>query len=203
MTYNIDMEELNNIKELSELGNALIVDLTKLKVLVASPVPHINAICSCRNTEIEYSHHCIKCGSSYAKIGVGLNSYELYSVIYKFIEIHSKNFDAVVFITDDVIPLDFVGSLNRFTWIYLPKLPYRRKIIHITNDIVHTDDFFTKAGLSEHIRDRVSYISIFSSKKEVMDIHKSKILHSARINPWAYLDLILGSSGFPYRYYIS
>ena len=105
--------------------------------------------------------------------------------------------------TDNVIPLDFVGSLNRFTWIYLPNLPYRRNIFHITNDIVHTDDFFTKAGLSEEIKDRVSYISIFSSTKEVMQVHKSKIIHSSRLNPWAYLDLILGSSGFPNRYLLS
>ena len=203
MTHNIDLDGLNSITELEESGNALIVDLTKLNLLVASPVPHVNSICSCRNLEIEYSHHCIKCGTSYAKIRVGLNSYELYSIIYKFIEIHSKNFEAVVFITDDVIPLDFVGSLNKFTWIYLPNLPYRRKIIHISNDIVHTDDFFTKAGLSENIRDRVSYLSIFSSSKDVMDIHKSKIIHSSRLNPWAYLDLILGSSGFHNRYLLS
>jgi hypothetical protein len=202
MIEHLNLWELEEIATHTE-GSALIVDLTSKEILRASPVPHINKICSCRNLEYDFSYHCIKCGTSYAKLNVGLNSYEFYSILYKFMEIYSKQFDAIAFVTSSVLPLDFVGSLNKINWTFLPNLPYRRNIIHITNDMVHTDDFFTLNGLAEEVRDRVSYLSIFSDNKEVLNLHKSKIIHSSRMSPTSYLQMILGSSGFPYKYLLS
>lgn len=202
MIEHLDIEALESLS-VGDSSSALVVDLTKLGVLRASPVPHITKICSCVNTDFEFAHHCIKCGASYAKIKEGLNSYELYSIIYKFIEIYSKEFDTVAFISDSIIPLDFVGSLNKLTWISLPNLPYRRNIIHISNSIVHTDDFFTRSGLAEQVRDKIYHLSIFSDSKSVMEIHRAKIIHSSRFTPSGYLNLILGSCGSQYKYLLS
>lgn len=205
MIEHISLDELESGKLIESIENdsALIVDLTDLDILRAVPNFSSHNLCSCKDTKIEDCLHCIKCGTSYDNLRFGLNSYERYSILYKFLEIHSKKFKTIAVISRSIVPTDFVGSLNRIYYTFLPEMPFRRNIMHISNDIVHTDDFLVKAELSNNPKDRLTHISIFSNNSGVLEVHKNKIIHATRISPVEYTSLILSSCGLIYKFVIS
>ncbi len=122
-------------------------------------------------------------------------TYDFYSILYKTLDILSGKFQSVSFISNTFIPTDFVGPLNRMRYLYADKLWNRRTIMHISNGIVHNDDFFVQEGIDIPTRDKMTYIAMFSNNPNILTHHKAKIIHASGLKPDEYLNFILSTCG--------
>lgn len=183
--------------------SSVVFDLRRTRNLVIYPLWGAYDRCLCKQYPAKIINHCPNCGATDINLKSGVPSYDLYSTIYKVMDILSKRYETISFISKSFIPTDFVGGLNRNSYTYLRELPFRRNIMHITNDIVHNECLFVSEGIIEPKKDTLTHITIFSSKEEINQHHLKKIIHASALEPSEYLNIILSTSGITNNYYVS
>lgn len=198
------MTKINDILEAlsyqgKKLGHrpAIILDLRKGSTLIVSPLPESYKACGCHISETLTDDFCPLCGTSSINLKNWNVSYTLYNILYKLIDILSNvGYKSITIVGYEILPTNFVGDLSNFKYHYIEPLPHRRTIIHISNDIVHSEDLFVKSGETVLTPDKMTFISIFSDSKNVLDIYRKKIIHGSRLDPIEYTNFLLSNAGY-------
>lgn len=203
MVTHTSISSILEVYKSEDKRQSLIIDLRGEEHFIVYPVQQSYEQCHCSETPADIISHCSLCGATDVNLKSGVPTYELYSTVYKALDIFSRHFESVSFISKQFIPIDFVGSLNRMSYSYIDGLPYRRNILHITNDIVHSDCLFVESGEAKVTKDTLTHITIFSSEKEVNNYLKKKYVHSSGQEPLDYLNMLLSQSGITDSYLLS
>lgn len=183
---------LNKVKRNSE--QSAILDLTSGAGKIAIYPFYLSfSKCNCHYVADSSSiYHCPHCGSTLFDSSLLYPSFDFYSSVYKLIDILSPLYETVSIISDIFIPTDFVGSLNSSKYLYVETMPHRRNIIHIKSGVFSYDEV---SLLTPSKSERVSYLAIFSSNKEIKNILRANIVQSTDMNDADYLNLLLSSCG--------
>jgi hypothetical protein len=182
---------------------SVVIDLRSFEHFIIYPVQIAHDRCTCKEVLSEIVSHCPSCGTTDINLTSGVPTYDFYSTVYKALDILSRRYKTVSFISNTFIPTDFVGSLNQMSYTYVDNLPHRRNILHISNSIVHTDCLFVESGEQRLTQDTLTHISIFSTNKLIKDFYKKKYIHASGQEPLDYLNLILSSVGLGDNYLLS